>query len=245
MWSFRDNRLLEPIDVTVANLMAALGRYQGRQEIYQYQAPQVLETLRQIAVVESTEASNRIEGIVVPPDRLKALMAQAVPETRSESEIAGYRDVLKRIHTGRVDLPLTPDTIRALHAYLPGEGGSGNSETTSSATRCFPTGAKWCASSRCRLVKPRLRWMSYATTCGCATRRIVRFVNQPTSNFQSPEYPTHIPHIPQSGVNIPQISHESHSPTLVSHRYPTNPTGFPLNPASPLFPLLPNPPHRL
>ncbi|MGA9349842.1 MAG: Fic family protein [Anaerolineae bacterium] len=127
MWSFRNNRLLEPIDVTVANLMAALGRYQGRQELYQHQAPQVLETLRQIAIVESTEASNRIEGIIVPPDRLKALMAQAVPQTRSESEIAGYRDVLARIHTGQVSLPLTPDAIRALHAdlyaYLPGEGG--------------------------------------------------------------------------------------------------------------------------
>jgi len=128
MWSFRNNRLLEPVDVTVANLMAALGRYQGRQELYQHQAPQVLETLRRIAIVESTEASNRIEGIVVPPHRLKALMAQAVPQTRSESEVAGYRDVLARIHTGQVGLPLTPDSICALHAdlyaYLPGEGGT-------------------------------------------------------------------------------------------------------------------------
>lgn len=65
MWSFRNDRRLEPVDVTVANLMAALGRYQGRQELYQHQAPQMLETLRQIAIVESTEASNRIEGIGV------------------------------------------------------------------------------------------------------------------------------------------------------------------------------------
>lgn len=114
MWSFRNNRLLDPVDVTVANLMAALGRYQGRQELYQHQAPQMLETLRQIAIVESTEASNRIEGIVVPPHRLRALMAQAAPETRSESEIAGYRDVLARIHTGQASLPLTPDAIRAV-----------------------------------------------------------------------------------------------------------------------------------
>jgi len=128
MWSFRNNRLLEPVDVTVANLMAALGRYQGRQELYRHQAPQVLETLRRIAIVESTEASNRIEGIVVPPHRFKALMAQAVPETRSESEVAGYRDVLARIHTSQAGPPLTPDVIRALHAdmyaYLPGEGGA-------------------------------------------------------------------------------------------------------------------------
>jgi Fic family protein len=127
MWSFRNNRLLGPVDVTVTNLVGALGRYQGRQELYTHQAPQVLETLRKIAIVESTEASNRIEGIVVPPDRLKALMAHAVPQTRPESEIAGYRDVLARIHTGQIKLPVTPDSIRSMHAgiyaYLPGEGG--------------------------------------------------------------------------------------------------------------------------
>jgi len=128
VWSFRNNRLLEPVDITVANLMAALGRYQGRQELFEHQSPQVLETLRQIAIVESTEASNRIEGIVVSPARLRALMAEAVPQTRPEGEIAGYRDVLARIHAGQIDLLLTPDKIRALHAdmyaYLPGEGGA-------------------------------------------------------------------------------------------------------------------------
>jgi len=127
MWSFRNDRLLEPVDITVLNLATALGRFQGRQELYKQQAPQILETLRQHAIIESTEASNRIEGITVPPHRLRALMEQAPPETRSESEIAGYRDVLARIHVGQVGLPLTPDSIRALHAdlyvYVPGVGG--------------------------------------------------------------------------------------------------------------------------
>lgn len=127
MWSFRNDRLLEPVDITVVNLIAALGRYQGRQELYSHQAPQVLETLRQVAVVESTEASNRIEGIVVQPHRLRALMDQAAPQTRSESEIAGYRDVLARIHTGQIGLPITSQAICAMHAamyaYVPGEGG--------------------------------------------------------------------------------------------------------------------------
>ena len=127
MWSFRNNRLLEPVDVTVTNLVGALGRYQGRQELYTRQVPQVLEKLRTLAVIESTEASNRIEGIVVPPHRLKALMTQAEPQTRAESEIAGYRDMLARIHTGQIKPPITPDSIRSMHAgmyaYLPGEGG--------------------------------------------------------------------------------------------------------------------------
>jgi len=59
MWSFRNNRLLEPVDVTVANLMAALGRYQGRQELYRHQAPQILEALRHIAIVESRHIGSR------------------------------------------------------------------------------------------------------------------------------------------------------------------------------------------
>lgn len=127
MYSFHNARLLEPVDLSVANLMAALGRYQGRQELYQHQAPQALDALRRTAVIESSEASNRIEGIVVSAQRLQALMAQAVPQTRSEGEIAGYRDVLARIHTGQLTLPITSESICALHAdlhaYLPGEGG--------------------------------------------------------------------------------------------------------------------------
>jgi hypothetical protein len=79
MWSFRNDRLLEPVDITVANLMAALGRYQGRQDLYRHQVPQTLETLRRVAIVESTEASNRIEGIVVSQARLEELMAQEPP----------------------------------------------------------------------------------------------------------------------------------------------------------------------
>ena len=85
MWSFRQNRLLEPVDITVANLMAALGRYQGRQDLYKHQqAPQVLETLRQIAVIESTEASNRIEGLHQPGTDHRA---QAIRQYGAENEL--------------------------------------------------------------------------------------------------------------------------------------------------------------
>ena len=128
MWSFRNNRLMEPVDISVANLMAALGRYQGRQELYAHQAPQVLESLRRVAIIESAESSNRIEGIVIPSHRLQALMTQTSPQTRSESEIAGYRDLLAQIHTGQLRPPITPPMVlemhAALYAYLPSEGGA-------------------------------------------------------------------------------------------------------------------------
>jgi Fic family protein len=118
MWSFRKNYLLEHIDLPVANLMASLGRFQGRQRLYSHQVPQILDTLRQIAIVESTESSNRIEGIVVPQDRFDALMAQAAPKNRSEGEIIGYREVLTRIHTGQVSHRITPQLILDLYADL-------------------------------------------------------------------------------------------------------------------------------
>ena len=137
MWSFRNNRLLEPVDVTVANLMAALGRYQGRQELYRRQAPQVLETLRRIAIVESTEASNRIEGIVVPPHRFKALMAQAVPETSS----------------GRC-FPF--DKLTATSPATSTRGGTRGG-------RAGPMGVRWCVLSPCRPVRLPPRWMNCAT----------------------------------------------------------------------------------
>ncbi len=127
MYSFRNQRLLEPVDIGVANLMAALGRYQGRQELYQQRAPQLLATLRLSAIIESTESSNRLEGITVSSARLQSLMTEESPQTRSEGEIVGYRDVLARIHAGEVKLPFTPARICALHAdlyaFLPGEGG--------------------------------------------------------------------------------------------------------------------------
>ncbi|WP_041623885.1 hypothetical protein [Oscillatoria nigro-viridis] len=77
-----------------------VGEYKGKQELFKQQAPQVLGTLRQAAVIQSTESSNRIEGITVPLERIKKLVTEkTTPRDCSEQEIAGYRDVLTTIHT--------------------------------------------------------------------------------------------------------------------------------------------------
>jgi hypothetical protein len=73
---------------------------------FKQQAPQVLGTLRQAAVIQSTESSNRIEGITVPLERIKKLVTEkTTPRDRSEQEIAGYRDVLTTIHTNYNHIP--------------------------------------------------------------------------------------------------------------------------------------------
>ena len=91
--------LKQPITHNLLQTIRRIGEYKGKQDLYKEQAPQVLETLRQTAVIQSTESSNRLEGITAPLGRIRDLVAKkTTPRNRSEQEIAGYRDVLNTIH---------------------------------------------------------------------------------------------------------------------------------------------------
>lgn len=99
--------------------VAAVHDYRGREELFRQQSPEILETLRRSALVSSVEASNRIEGIVAPPARIRRLVGKRTePRSRSEQEIAGYRDVLDTIHASWGDIPLTSGTVLQLHRDL-------------------------------------------------------------------------------------------------------------------------------
>lgn len=116
------------IPMKTVRAIARLNECKGRQELYQTRFPEVLRTLQDIAIIQSTESSNRLEGIRVPDRKLRQLMEQkALPTTRSEAEISGYRDVLATIHTSALAIPVRPGTILQLHRdlykYLPQEGG--------------------------------------------------------------------------------------------------------------------------
>jgi Fic family protein len=111
----------------VANLRV-IGEYKGKQVLYSYQSPEALKTLQNLAVVESTESSNRLEGIFVERKRIQAIVLKSTkPKDRSEQEVAGYRDALTLIHEHSKDLPFTIDTIKQFHSliyqYLPEDGG--------------------------------------------------------------------------------------------------------------------------
>jgi Fic family protein len=121
---------LERLPLTQGMLRAVrlLGEFKGRQDLYKQQIPQALETLRQAAVIQSTEASNRIEGVTAPLKRIQALVAEKTePRNRSEQEIAGYRDVLNTIHSNYSDIPFNTGIVlqfhRDLYRYAAGEGG--------------------------------------------------------------------------------------------------------------------------
>ena len=108
--------------------LRARGEYRGKQLLYVAQSPEVLSDLRQVAVVESTESSNRLEGVVVAAHRLKSLVLKnATPKSRSEQEIAGYRDALGLIHESGEQMPFSEGTVLQLHSilyrYMPQPGG--------------------------------------------------------------------------------------------------------------------------
>src|SRR5471030_3226908 len=116
MHPFRHNLHTLPISQPLLQTIRLLGEFKGRQELFRAQSPQVLETLRQGSMIESTESSNRLEGITAPHERIAKLLAKrAEPKNRPEQEIAGYRDALNLIHTSHEHLPFSVKTVLALH----------------------------------------------------------------------------------------------------------------------------------
>ena len=102
-----------------AKTIRAIGDARGQQALWYQQVPETLKSLRQTAIIESSESSNRLEGVTVRPDRLKPLVEERDdPHDRSEQEVAGYRDALSLVHESGRDMPLTPNIIRQLHERL-------------------------------------------------------------------------------------------------------------------------------
>lgn len=106
-------------DSGILGLIAAIYKEAGKQEQYLKQRPQEMEKLVEIAKIQSTEASNAIEGIVTTSTRIKQLVEEkTTPRNRDEQEIAGYRDVLNVIHESFDAIPITQNYILQIHKML-------------------------------------------------------------------------------------------------------------------------------
>ena len=106
-------------DSEILGLVAAIYKEAGKQELYLKQRPEELEKLVEIAKIQSTEASNAIEGIVTTNTRIRQLVEEkTAPRNRNEQEIAGYRDVLNIIHESFEAIPITQNYILQLHKIL-------------------------------------------------------------------------------------------------------------------------------
>lgn len=114
-------KLLTP---SIVKQIAALHEYKGKQDLYVSAKADTLSALLEIAKIQSTKASNSIEGIHTSEERLEALvMDKAEPQNRSEEEIAGYREVLTTIHENYEYIPIRPNSILQLHRDLYSFGG--------------------------------------------------------------------------------------------------------------------------
>ena len=110
------HKLLTP---EIVKKLTLVHEYKGEQRLFIEAHKDELSELVEIAKVQSTEASNRIEGISTANDRLKNLVqAKTTPRNRDESEIAGYRDVLNTIHENYDYIPINSNYLLQLHRDL-------------------------------------------------------------------------------------------------------------------------------
>ena len=103
----------------IVNMLGYIHEYKGQQNLFIEAKADVLSHLLEIAKIQSTEASNRIEGIYTSDERIKALVKEkSAPLSRNENEIAGYRDVLATIHENYDYIPPRANVILQLHRDL-------------------------------------------------------------------------------------------------------------------------------
>ena len=101
------------------SLVAAIYKEAGKQELYLKQHPNELDKLVEIAKIQSTEASNAIEGIITTSTRIRQLVQEkTTPRNCDEQEIAGYRDVLGIIHESFDAIPISQNYILQLHKIM-------------------------------------------------------------------------------------------------------------------------------
>ena len=109
-------KLLTP---EIVQMVGSIHEHKGKQELFLEANIDELKTLLEVALIQSTGASNRIEGIFTSDKRLEELVSQkAEPRNRSEQEIAGYREVLATIHESYEYITPRPNIILQLHRDL-------------------------------------------------------------------------------------------------------------------------------
>lgn len=114
------------LPIGTAWLLADCMEARGKQDLWIRQKPDALNMLREQAIIQSVESSNRIEGVVIPKERLRpVVLGKSRPKDRSEEELAGYRKALDWIFEQKKPVPVSAETISYLHVLAQG-GSSGD-----------------------------------------------------------------------------------------------------------------------
>ena len=109
-------KLLTP---EIVQMVGNIHEHKGKQELFLEANIDELKKLLEVALIQSTGASNRIEGIFTSDKRLEELVSRkAEPRNRSEQKIAGYREVLATIHESYEYINPRPNIILQLHRDL-------------------------------------------------------------------------------------------------------------------------------
>ena len=117
MITFRGERLVRiKLSSGIEWLLEKLAESKNRQALDDMQFRRILKSLEGIALIESAESSNRIDGVTVEAERLRPLVLGDVrPRDRSEEEILGYKNALCWIHENHEEAPIEPKTLKLLH----------------------------------------------------------------------------------------------------------------------------------
>lgn len=134
------------LPIGTAWLFADCMEARGKQDLWMRQKPAVLEALREQAMIQSVESSNRIEGVTVASERLRpVVLGRSRPRDRSEEELAGYRKALDWIFREKAPARVGPETSLLLHALAQG-GMSGDAgkwkERDNEIVEFSPSGAR-------------------------------------------------------------------------------------------------------
>lgn len=134
-------------DKEILNYIGLIHEYKGRQQLYLAQKPDELDKLVELAKIQSTEASNAIEGIITTNQRLVQLMSdKTTPRNRDEEEIKGYRYALNLVHESFEYIPIRPNYILQLHKemyqFLDVNFGGKFKDTPNEIDAVYPDGRK-------------------------------------------------------------------------------------------------------
>ncbi len=120
-----------PVPPRLVRLLTALAEFKGKQTLWTQTKPEVLRQLLKVAVIESVESSSRMERVEVGPQTFRHIVLKAgepEAESRSQTELAGYRDALTLIHENAADMPPTENVLRQLHGRLMGYTAAGGGD---------------------------------------------------------------------------------------------------------------------
>lgn len=121
MLTLREETFSTSIPTPTAWLLADCMEFRGRQDMWMRRQPEVLRSLREQAIIQSVESSNRIEGVTIASDRLRPIvLGRSKPRDRSEEELAGYRKALSWIFSRGKARRVDPRMILHLHSLAQG-----------------------------------------------------------------------------------------------------------------------------